>query len=39
LYDAIWKRQAGDALTLTIQRGEDIREVRVSSIDRAEFYR
>jgi serine protease DegS len=39
LYDALWKRQAGDALILTIQRGDDIREVRVSSIDRAEFYR
>jgi S1-C subfamily serine protease len=39
LYDAIWKRRAGDELTLTIQRGEDIHEVRVTSIDRAEFYR
>ncbi len=39
LYEAMWKRQAGDELTLTLQRGEDIREVRVTSIDRAEFYR
>jgi serine protease Do len=39
LYEAMWKRQAGDELTLTIQRGEDIREVRLTSIDRAEFYR
>jgi S1-C subfamily serine protease len=39
LYEAIWKRQAGDVLTLTLQRGDDIREVRVTSIDRAEFYR
>jgi S1-C subfamily serine protease len=39
LYDAMWKRQAGDELTLTIQRGEDIHEVRLISIDRAEFYR
>jgi S1-C subfamily serine protease len=39
LYEAFWKRRAGDELTLTIQRGEDIREVRVTSIDRAEFYR
>jgi S1-C subfamily serine protease len=39
LYEAIWKRRAGEELTLTIQRGEDIHEVRVTSIDRAEFYR
>jgi S1-C subfamily serine protease len=39
LYETIWKRRAGDELTLTIQRGEDVREVRVTSIDRAEFYR
>jgi S1-C subfamily serine protease len=39
LYEAIWKRRAGDELSLTIQRGEDIQEVRVTSIDRAEFYR
>jgi S1-C subfamily serine protease len=39
LYEGIWKRRAGDELSLTIQRGEDIQEVRVTSIDRAEFYR
>jgi S1-C subfamily serine protease len=39
LYEAMWKRRAGDELALTIQRGEDIQEVRVTSIDRAEFYR
>jgi S1-C subfamily serine protease len=39
LYETIWKRRAGDELTLTIQRGEDIHEVRITSIDRAEFYR
>jgi S1-C subfamily serine protease len=39
LYEAMWKRRAGDELILTIQRGEDIHEVRVNSIDRAEFYR
>ena len=39
LYEALWKRRAGDELTLTIQRGEDIHEVRLTGIDRAEFYR
>jgi S1-C subfamily serine protease len=39
LYEALWKRRAGDELTLTIQRGEDMREVRLAGIDRAEFYR
>ncbi len=39
LYEAMWKRRAGDELSLTIQRGEDIQEVRVTSVDRAEFYR
>jgi hypothetical protein len=39
LYEALWKRHAGDELTLTIQRGEDMREVRLAGIDRAEFYR
>jgi S1-C subfamily serine protease len=39
LYEALWKRRVGDELTLTIQRGEDIHEIRVTSIDRAEFYR
>jgi S1-C subfamily serine protease len=39
LYEALWKRRAGDELTLTIQRGEDMHEVRLTGIDRAEFYR
>jgi S1-C subfamily serine protease len=39
LYEALWKRRAGDELTLTIQRGEDIHEIRLTGIDRAEFYR
>jgi S1-C subfamily serine protease len=39
LYEAMWKRRAGDELSLTIQRGEDIQEVRVTGVDRAEFYR
>jgi S1-C subfamily serine protease len=39
LYEALWKRRAGDELTLTIQRDEDIHEIRLTGIDRAEFYR
>jgi S1-C subfamily serine protease len=39
LYEALWKKRAGDELTLTIQRGEDMHEVRLAGIDRAEFYR
>jgi S1-C subfamily serine protease len=39
LYDQMWKRRAGDELTFTIQRGEEIQEIRVMSVDRAEFYR
>jgi S1-C subfamily serine protease len=39
LYDLMWKKRAGDELTFTIQRGEEIQEIRVISIDRAEFYR
>jgi S1-C subfamily serine protease len=39
LYEALWKTRAGDELTLTIQRGEDMHEVHLTSIDRAEFYR
>jgi S1-C subfamily serine protease len=39
LYDQMWKKRAGDELTFTIQRGEEIQEIRVTSVDRAEFYR
>jgi S1-C subfamily serine protease len=39
LYDQMWKKRAGDELTFTIQRGEEIQEMRVMSVDRAEFYR
>jgi S1-C subfamily serine protease len=39
LYEALWKRRAGDELTLTIQRGEDMHDVHLTGIDRAEFYR
>jgi S1-C subfamily serine protease len=39
LYEAVWKRRAGDEFTLTIQRGEDMHEVRLTGVDRAEFYR
>jgi serine protease Do len=39
LYEALWKRRAGDELLLTIQRDEDMREIRLAGIDRAEFYR
>jgi S1-C subfamily serine protease len=39
LYEAMWNQRAGDELTFTVQRGEDIREVHVTGIDRAEFYR
>jgi S1-C subfamily serine protease len=39
LYEAMWRRRAGDELTFTVQRGEDIREIRVRSMDRAEYYR
>ena len=39
LYEALWKTRPGDELTLTIQRGEDMHEVRLTGIDRAEFYR
>jgi serine protease Do len=39
LYEALWKTRAGDELTLTIQRGEDMHEVHLTGIDRAEFYR
>jgi S1-C subfamily serine protease len=39
LYEALWKRRAGDELTLTIQRGEDMHDIHLTGIDRAEFYR
>jgi S1-C subfamily serine protease len=39
LYEAMWKRQAGDELRFTVQRGEDIRDIHVRSMDRAEYYR
>jgi S1-C subfamily serine protease len=39
LYEAMWRKRAGDELAFTVQRGEDIREIRVRSIDRAEYYR
>jgi S1-C subfamily serine protease len=39
LYEALWKTCAGDEFTLTIQRGEDMHEVHLTGIDRAEFYR
>jgi S1-C subfamily serine protease len=39
LYEALWKTRAGDEFTLTIQRGEDMHEVPLTGIDRAEFYR
>jgi S1-C subfamily serine protease len=39
LYEALWKRRAGDELSLTVQRGEDMHEIRLTAIDRAEFYR
>jgi S1-C subfamily serine protease len=39
LYEALWKKGAGDELILTVQRGEDMQEIRLTGIDRAEFYR
>ncbi len=39
LYMQMWKEHAGDELTFTIQRGEEITEIRVTSMDRADFYR
>jgi S1-C subfamily serine protease len=39
LYELMWRKRAGDELAFTVQRGEDIREIRVTSVDRAEFYR
>jgi S1-C subfamily serine protease len=39
LYEAMWRRRAGDEITFTVQRGEDVHEIRVPSMDRAEYYR
>jgi S1-C subfamily serine protease len=39
LYEAMWRRYAGDELTFTVQRGEEVHEIRVRSMDRAEYYR
>jgi len=39
LYEEMWKKRAGDELVFTVQRGEEIEQIRVSSVDRAEFYR
>jgi S1-C subfamily serine protease len=39
LYEALWRKRAGDELALTIQRGEDTHEIRLTGIDRAAFYR
>jgi S1-C subfamily serine protease len=39
LYGTLWRRRAGDELTLTLQRGEDTHEIRLTGIDRADFYR
>jgi S1-C subfamily serine protease len=39
LYEAMWRRRAGDEITFTVQRGEDVHEIRIRSLDRAEYYR
>lgn len=39
LYEAMWRRHAGDELRFTVQRGDDVRDIRVRSMDRAEYYR
>jgi hypothetical protein len=39
LYAAMWKRSAGEALSLQILRESAIRVVEVETGDRAEFYR
>lgn len=39
LYEEMWKKRAGDELTFTVQREEEIEQIRVTSMDRAEFYR
>jgi S1-C subfamily serine protease len=39
LYELMWRKRAGDELTFTVQRGEEVLEMQVTSMDRAEFYR
>jgi S1-C subfamily serine protease len=39
LYERLWKRRAGDEVVLTIQRSEEMHDIRLTGIDRAEFYR
>lgn len=39
LYELMWRKQAGDELTFTVQRGEEVLEIRVISMDRIDFYR
>jgi len=38
LYTQMWKKRAGDGLVFTVQRGEELTEIHVLSVDRAEFY-
>jgi S1-C subfamily serine protease len=39
LYEALWRRQPGEPITLQVLRGKDIRVVEVRSSDRYTFYR
>lgn len=39
LYEALWQRRPGDAITLQVLRDQDIRVVEVRSADRYSFYR
>jgi S1-C subfamily serine protease len=39
LYELMWRKRAGDEVTFTVQRGEEVLDIRVTSMDRAEFYR
>jgi S1-C subfamily serine protease len=39
LYELLRRKQAGDELTFTVQRGEEVLDIRVTSMDRADFYR
>ncbi len=39
LYEQMWKKAAGEEVIFTLQRGETITDIRVASMDRAEFYR